>query len=222
MIRPLTVCALLLVLNVPARIVAAGRGSPERSQTAQMLESGKAASQKLSFVKDVLPVLSKAGCNAGSCHAKAEGQNGFKLSVFAYDPKSDYRQIVKADRGRRVFPASPEESLIIKKPTLAIEHEGGQRFEPGSAQYQTLVQWIKQGMPYSRSNEATLVEVKVSPAEQRYKKNAKQALTVKARYSDGSVRDVSDLTDFSSTDKEMAKVDDRGNVTVGQVSGEGV
>ncbi|HMC28300.1 MAG TPA: c-type cytochrome domain-containing protein, partial [Verrucomicrobiae bacterium] len=107
----------------------------------------------LSFINDVLPVLSKAGCNSGSCHAKAEGQNGFKLSVFAYDPKSDYRQIVKGDRGRRTFPAFPAESLIVKKPTLGMEHEGGQRFEVGSSAYQILSQWIKQGMPYARSNE---------------------------------------------------------------------
>jgi Protein of unknown function (DUF1553)/Protein of unknown function (DUF1549) len=180
------------------------------------------ANQQLSFVNDVLPVLSKAGCNAGSCHAKAEGQNGFKLSVFAYDPKSDYRQIVKADRGRRVFPACPEESLILKKPTLAIEHEGGQRFETGSPSWLTLKRWIEQGMPYARSNEANLAQVKVYPAERRYKKGAKQKLIVEARYSDGSVRDVTGLADFSSADKEMSKVDENGRITVGQTSGEGV
>ena len=178
--------------------------------------------QTLSFLNDVLPVIGKAGCNAGSCHAKAEGQNGFKLSVFAYDPKSDYRQIVKADRGRRVFPAFPEESLILKKPTLALEHEGGQRFERGSAAYKTIVEWIKQGMPYSISNEATLVELKVTPVERSYRKLARQSLRVEARYSNGSKRDVTDLADFSSTDKEIAKVDDTGKVTVGQISGEGV
>src|SRR6185295_15115355 len=83
----------------------------------------------LSFINDVLPVLSKAGCNAGSCHAKADGQNGFKLSVFAYDPHSDYKHIVQADRGRRVFPAVPEESVSLRKPAVGLDHEGGQRFE---------------------------------------------------------------------------------------------
>ena len=77
-------------------------------------------------------------------------------------------------------------------------------------------------MPYARSNEPALLEVKVYPLEQRYKKNAKKALTIKARYSDGSVRDVTELADFSSTDKEMAKVDELGVVSVGQISGEGV
>jgi hypothetical protein len=199
------------------RVKAAGKTS-----VVQVQVEPAPAEAKLSFVNDVLPVLSKAGCNAGSCHAKAEGQNGFKLSVFAYDPKSDYRQIVKADRGRRVFPAAPEESLILKKPTLALEHEGGQRFETGSPAYQTIVQWIKQGMPYSAANEITLVDLRVFPSERRYHKSMRQALLVQARYSDGSVRDVTELADFSSTEKEMAKVDEGGIVSVGQTSGEGV
>ena len=102
-----------------------------------------AATEKVpSFLHDVLPALARAGCMAGSCHAKPEGQNGFKLSVFSYDPRSDYAQIVKAVRGRRISPASPEASLVLLKPTLAIDHEGGQRFEPGSPVYKMLVAWI--------------------------------------------------------------------------------
>src|SRR5207248_5447218 len=100
---------------------------------------GKAAESPaapVSFVRDVLPQLSRAGCNAGACHAKAEGQNGFKLSVFSYDPKSDYEAIVKAARGRRVFPSAPDQSLIVLKPTTALDHEGGRRFERGSELHQ--------------------------------------------------------------------------------------
>jgi len=74
-------------------------------------------------VRDVLPALSRAGCNAGSCHAKPEGQNGFKLSVFCYDPRSDYAEIVRKARGRRVFPAAPDESLLLQKPLTAVPHE---------------------------------------------------------------------------------------------------
>jgi WD40 repeat protein len=176
----------------------------------------------LSFVNDVLPVLSKAGCNAGKCHAKPEGQNGFKLSVFAYDPKSDHREIVKDARGRRVFPAFAEESLILRKPTLALPHEGGERFKAGSKSYQTLVRWIEQGMPYSASNDPRLERITVSPGERRYRKGDQQALTVQAHYSDGSVRDVTELADFESNDKEIAEVNEKGLVTVGKLSGEGV
>ena len=176
----------------------------------------------LSFINDVLPVLSKAGCNAGGCHAKPDGQNGFKLSVFAYDPKSDYHHIVKADRGRRIFPACPEESLILMKPTLGIEHEGGQRFEVGSQSYKTILTWLQQGMPFSQTNAPSLLDIEVFPAERRYRKGDNQPLLVRARYSDGTLKDVTDLAEFASNDKEMAKVDEHGMVKVGNLSGEGV
>ncbi|MBI3880462.1 MAG: DUF1553 domain-containing protein [Verrucomicrobia bacterium] len=183
--------------------------------------SAAPAERSLSFLNDVLPVLSKAGCNAGSCHAKPDGQNGFKLSVFAYDPKSDHAAIVKADRGRRVFPALPEESLILKKATLAMEHEGGQRFEAGSEPHRTLVEWIRGGMPYAATNDTALAEIKVFPRERRARKGDALPLLVQARYADGRVRDVTDLAEFSSNDKDIARVNESGLVTVGNYSGEG-
>ena len=180
------------------------------------------AEKPLSFINDVLPVLSKAGCNAGGCHAKPDGQNGFKLSVFAYDPKSDYHHIVKADRGRRVFPACPEESLILKKPTLGIEHEGGQRFEVGSESYKTILAWLKQGMPFTQTNDPALLGIEVFPPERRCHKGDAQPLLVQAKYSDGRIKDVTELAEFASNDKEIAKVDEFGVVKVGNLSGEGV
>src|SRR5258708_1755142 len=83
---------------------------------------GVACAQAISFPNDVMPLLTHAGCNAGACHAKPAGQAGFKLSVFGYDPRSDYLAIVKDARGRRVFLAAPEESLVLRKPTMAVEH----------------------------------------------------------------------------------------------------
>jgi uncharacterized protein DUF1553/uncharacterized protein DUF1549/WD40 domain-containing protein/cytochrome c len=175
-----------------------------------------------SFVRDVLPALSKAGCNAGACHAKPEGQNGFKLSVFSYDPKSDYAEIVTDVRGRRVFPAAPEASLLLKKPTATIPHEGGKRFEPESETYNLLVSWMRQGMPYMVTNEPVLRSIEAFPKTRRYHKDARQPLLVRARYSDGSVRDVTRLASFASSDKELAKVDDSAVLTVGSLSGEAV
>ncbi len=180
------------------------------------------ANQPLSFVKDVLPVLNKAGCNAGACHAKAEGQNGFKLSIFTYDPQSDYREIVEDARGRRVFPALPEESLLVQKPTLAVPHEGGRRIEPGSESHRILVQWIRDGMIYRREGEPELVKIAVTPAARISRKGQSQRLQVEAQYSDGQTRDVTALTDFITQDAEIASVDSTGRVTVGQASGEGV
>lgn len=181
----------------------------------------KAAGPQLSFVNDVLPILSKAGCNLGSCHAKADGQNGFKLTIFAYDPRADYLEIVKDARGRRVFPALPEESLLLKKATLAVPHDGGLRIERDSEEFRTLAGWIAQGMPFSRTNEPALTGIEVFPKERRYRREAKQPLLVQARYSDGSVRDVTELSEYMSNEKTLATVDDEGVVSVGKFSGEG-
>lgn len=196
--------------------------SHERGITATVTVRVRAApsEMKLSFVNDVLPVLSKAGCNAGKCHAKPEGQNGFKLSVFAYDPGHDYNEIVKDARGRRVFPAFPEESLILRKATLAIPHEGGERFTRDSEPYRTLVDWISEGMTYSTPGEPSLESIDIFPPERRYRKGTDQRLLVRAHYSDGSIEDVTSLAQFSSNDDEIASVDDAGRVLVGTLSGE--
>ena len=175
-----------------------------------------------SFLRDVLPALSRAGCNAGPCHAKPEGQNGFKLSVFSYEPKADYHEIVRESRGRRIFPAAPAESLLLKKATTTVPHEGGLRFEKDSETYQLLVRWMREGMAYSATNEPALQRIEVFPKNRRYKKSAMQRLLVQAHYSDGSVRDVTRLAAFDSNDKEIAKVDERGVVRLGGLAGQGV
>ncbi len=174
-----------------------------------------------SFTKDVMPQLQKAGCSAGTCHSKPEGQNHFKLSVFGYDPKIDYYNIVMDDRGRRVFPAAPEESLLLKKATGQVPHEGGVRFEKGSEPYKVLLAWMKAGMPFNDSD-PKVTTVSVEPREHLYAKGATQQLKVTARYGDGSTRDVTRLAEYISQEKEMATVDERGLVTVGKLTGEGV
>ena len=180
------------------------------------------AATPLSFGRDVLPVLARAGCAAGACHAKAEGQNGFKLSVFSYDPKHDYAEIVKDARGRRVFPAAPDESLLLRKPLGLVPHEGGKRFELGSETHLTLQRWIREGMAFAQTNEPTLERLAVFPAERRYRRGATQRLRLEAIYSDGSIRDVTRLAAFESNDKEIAQVDEAARVTVGKITGQGV
>jgi len=182
----------------------------------------KPGDHRLSFVGDVLPVLARAGCAGGSCHAKPKGQNGFSLSVFSFDPAADFREIVKDERGRRVFPAFPAESLVLKKPTLAVEHEGGRRLEVGSPFYRIIHDWIAQGMPYRLPDESGLTGISVFPSEQRYAKSAEQQLVVTARFDDGKTEDVTHLADFSSNEKEIAEVDRNGLLRVGTLSGEGV
>lgn len=176
----------------------------------------------ISFVNDILPVISRAGCNAGACHAKPAGQAGFKLSVFAFDPKSDYRAIVKDARSRRIFAAAPQESLLLLKPTMTLEHGGGLRLKHDSDAYRLILRWIEQGMPYTRPSDPTLAAIEVSPREGTYAKQANQPLHVHAKYSDGSTRDVTHLASFLSNDKDFARVDETGQVKVGETSGEGV
>lgn len=178
--------------------------------------------KSVSFIHDVMPHLQKAGCAAGNCHAKPEGQNNFKLSVFGYDPANDYQEIIRDDRGRRVFLAAPEESLILKKATGTVPHEGGAILRKDSLPYQILVTWLKQGAPFAIAGEPTLVSVAVEPREGRYKKSQKQPLKVTATFTDGQTKDVTPLTEFLSQDKEMAQVDEHGIVEVGDTSGEGV
>ncbi|MBL68901.1 MAG: hypothetical protein CMO74_10715 [Verrucomicrobiales bacterium] len=193
------------------------------NKLAATLELEAAETPKVSrgFVRDVLPILSKAGCNAGSCHAKPDGQSGFKLSVFSYDPRGDWREITGDARGRRVFPALPSESLLIKKAALALPHEGGQRIKPGSASERVLLEWIGQGMVFKGEDEPALAGISVAPATGSYRKGQARALKATARFSDGSQRDITALADFVSNDGEIATVDDSGKVTVGQVNGEG-
>ncbi len=181
-----------------------------------------AADAPISFVNDVMPRLIKAGCASGNCHAKPEGQNNFKLSVFGYDPTNDYHEIVEDDRGRRVFPASPEDSLLLKKATGSIPHEGGARIEKGGETYKLILAWMNQGMPGPSKEEPRPKMIEVSPHEHLYKKGDAQKLTVTATYTDGSKRDVAALAEYISQDRELATVDEAGKVTVGTSSGEGV
>src|SRR3954452_14668558 len=101
----------------------------------------------VTFDRDVEPILTRAGCNAGACHGKARGQNGFALSLLAFDPESDHDAIVREARGRRVFPARPEESLLLRKATAQVPHGGGPRLEAGGPYYEAIRRWIAAGMP---------------------------------------------------------------------------
>ena len=178
--------------------------------------------QPASFTRDVLPQLARAGCASGGCHSKPDGQNGFKLSVFSYDPKSDHAEIVADVRGRRLFPAAPEQSLLLQKPLLGIPHEGGRRIEAGSTAHTTLLRWIRDGAPFALTNEPALTTVEVFPIERTAPSDSAHRLLVRARYSDGSIRDVTRLAAFESSDRELAAVDEHGRFTAGKHPGTAV
>ncbi|MGV3722604.1 MAG: S-layer protein, partial [Actinomycetota bacterium] len=142
------------------------------------------------FEKDIQPILSRAGCSSGTCHGKAEGQHGFRLSLFGFDPEFDYEAITRGASGRRVAKLQPERSLLLLKATSSIPHAGGARLTTGSRDYRALVRWIAFGAPLVAPGEPALAGIKVFPSEQSLRMDATQRLIVTAQYADGSTRDV--------------------------------
>ena len=174
----------------------------------------------LTFVNDVAPILTKAGCNAGACHAKAGmGQRGFRLSLLGFEPQEDYEHIVKEGRGRRVFPVAPEQSLLLLKAANVVPHGGGKKLDPKSDGYRTIVEWIGQGMPFGKDSDAKLVSIEVQPRHGSMKTKSQQQLKVLAHYSDKSVRDVTYTALYEANDKSMAETDEDGLVKIFDLPG---
>jgi hypothetical protein len=174
----------------------------------------------LHFGNDIEPLLTRHGCNAGGCHGKASGQNGFKLSLFGFDADFDYAAIVMEARGRRVFPAAPERSLLLTKPTGQVPHGGGRRFDTSSESYQVLLRWINQGMPVGAARAPVLQRLELTPGQRVLPRQAQQQLAVLAHYSDGAVRDVTLLAQYQSNEPAVAAVDDEGLVRTLSLPGE--
>jgi hypothetical protein len=178
------------------------------------------SASSLNFVNDVEPILTKASCNSGGCHAKAGiGQRGFRLSVLGFEPQEDYEHIVKEGKGRRVFAAAPDQSLLLLKAANIVPHGGGKRLEPGSEEFQTVVRWISEGMVYERESDPKIVSVEVEPARISLKAKSQQHLKVRARYTDGSVRDVSRTALYEANDKSMAEASEEGVVSLQDLPG---
>jgi hypothetical protein len=168
----------------------------------------------INFPNEITPLFTKLGCNAGGCHGKSGGQNGFKLSLLGFYPQEDYEWLVKEHRGRRIFPSAPEFSLLLTKPTNQLPHGGGRRLDEGSYQWDLLVNWIEQGMPYGSEDDPTIERIEAFPRQRAMNRDSKQQLRVVGLYSDGSIRDVTRLATYESNDTEMAESTTTGLVTV--------
>ena len=190
--------------------------------TVPSVPSGYAAEavRPVSFVNDVVPILTKATCNSGSCHAKADvGQRGFRLSLLGFEPQEDYEHIVKEGKGRRVFPPAPEQSLFVLKAANIVPHGGGKKLDPESTEYQTLVRWISEGMAFEPPEDPTLTVIDVQPRRLSMKAGTSRQLKVTARYSDGSTRDVTSLALYEANDPSMAETSESGRVTTLDIPG---
>lgn len=168
----------------------------------------------VSFVRDVMPVLSHAGCNNGTCHGSAKGKNGFKLSLRGYDPDFDYELLIEDITGRRFNRAFPEQSLMLLKPTSEVPHKGGQVIKPDSRDYKLIHQWISEGVVSDVETTQRVERLEVIPdSAELSMPGYKQQMLVIAHYADGSTRDVTREAKFTSSSNDVAKVTDDGVVT---------
>ena len=176
----------------------------------------------ISFRNEILPLLTKAQCNSGGCHGKAEGQNGFKLSVFGFDPQSDHRAITQESRGRRVSPADPARSLLYLKGLALVPHGGGMKIEPGSYRDQRLLRWLAEGAAaITPDDEASAtVAIEVEPKQQVLGLGATQQLRVTAIDASGRRRCVTAESEYESNAPAIAAVDPRGLVRASDAAGE--
>ncbi|MBI3863183.1 MAG: DUF1553 domain-containing protein [Planctomycetia bacterium] len=174
---------------------------------------GIVAEARIDFSEQVLPILYKAGCNGGACHASQHGKGGFILSVMGYDPPADRNAIVRDRMQRRVDLLNPADSLILKKPTMSVPHGGGRRMEVGSTDYRIFSSWIACGAPEPKSDGRKVTKLIVSPASRVGQPGMKQQLQVQALYSDGKSRDVTAWARFDSMDDSVLSVTSAGVVT---------
>ena len=174
----------------------------------------------VSFRHDILPLLTRASCNSGGCHGKAEGQNGFKLSVFGYDAAADHAAIVSEGRGRRVFPAAPAHSLFLRKATADMPHGGGLKIPSGGRWHRLIVRWMHEGMLLDPETADPVAELIVEPAAISMAARDSRQLRVLAKLTDGTLRPVTAEAEFQSNQDGIATVDREGLTTATDVPGE--
>ena len=172
-----------------------------------------ATDSDVSFVNDVVPILSRHGCNAGSCHGAARGKDGFALSLFGYDPAGDYRALLREIPGRRINLAMPAESLLLAKATGSVPHTGGRLFDKDSESYRQLSRWIEQAAEFDGETAPRLIRVSMDPQEVVLMGHqAAHAIQLTAAYEDGAERDVTNLATFSSNNPNVASISDEGQI----------
>ncbi len=176
--------------------------------------------RRFNFENDIVPILSRHGCNSSGCHGKAEGQNGFKLSVFGFDPPADHRALTQEGRGRRIFMPAPKHSLLLRKISGGVAHGGGRILSTQSDDYETLRAWIALGVPLGESTDPKVMRIRVEPGDRQLAMRSAQQLRVTATWSDGRESDVTTLAKFQSNNESLARVNEGGLIEVGEVPGD--
>lgn len=190
-----------------------GAKRPPREARVPVVVSGVANAGPPRFLTDVIPILTRTGCNMGACHGAGSGKGGFKLSLQGYDPEFDYQTITRQAGARRVVRTRPENSLLLRKPSLGVAHRGGLRLRTDSSEYRLLLDWIAGGMPGPAPDEPQVVRLETFPKVKTLAPGQSQRFIVRAHYSDGSLRDVTGRALFSASDETVAKVTPTGEAT---------
>ena len=177
--------------------------------------------QPINFTNEIVPIFSKLGCNSGACHGKSTGQNGFRLSLLGFEPQVDFEALTREARVRRILIAIPEASLLLTKPTGAMAHGGGRRLDPESRDYQTILRWIRIGVPFGNATDPKVVGLAVAPTHRLVAPKSVQQITVTALFSDGSRRDVTADAEYSSNQPEIASVAEGGLIETLDTPGDG-
>ncbi|MEP6663270.1 MAG: DUF1549 domain-containing protein [Verrucomicrobiota bacterium] len=186
----------------------------KQSAKTEVIVEGMEKPFEWSFRNHVQPVLAKTGCSAGACHGAAAGQNGFKLSLRGYDDDADFLVLTRQALGRRVNPSDPARSLLLIKPTTAVPHKGGKRFEVGSIDYRVLSEWISSGAPGPKKNDPRIKKIEILPDHVVLTPDSNQQLLVRATFDDGHTEDVTHWAKYGASAATVATVDDNGLVKV--------
>jgi hypothetical protein len=176
----------------------------------------------VSFRNEIIPILTKARCNSGGCHGKAEGQNGFKLSIFGFDTESDYAALMKDGKGRRISLTQPDASLLLRKGSSAVPHGGGRKIDADSYRYNRVLRWIREGarLDPEASETGQIVSIEVEPREQILSTNGTQQLRVTAIDRSGARRCVTVEAEYESNAAAIADVNHRGLIQASDIPGE--
>lgn len=191
-----------------------------QKQPVPVTVTGADSFSEVTFERDVQPIMARFGCNSGGCHGKARGQNGFQLSLLGFDHDFDYAAIIQEARGRRVFPANPEYSLLLRKGSGQMPHGGGRKLPTDHPSYQTLLRWIAKGAPRTPESAPKLERISIFPEQQLLEFEGNQQVVVTAHYSDGSTEDVTHMATYQSSESVYVDCNDEGLIKAGPLPGE--
>jgi hypothetical protein len=196
-------------------VSAGGVGDPRRARVAviPVKVTRAAADIPVSFSREIVPIMTKAGCNGGACHGSQHGRGGFKLSLFGFDPTFDYAQIVQSAEGRRVVLSDPERSILLQKPSLNMEHGGGERFKVHSREYTFLKRWLEDGVPEPSAKDPEVTRLEIWPPHRIMVLGEQQQILVRGTWKDGRSEDVTAVAQYDTLNDAVAAVSPTGVIT---------